>query len=87
MIRHLGDPARHFFMTRSVARVMGLSLSDEMNEGRLAPEAYAGMVTCCRGCALVEACQEWLSRQVPGSASAPPGCCNAALLTELKKMH
>ncbi len=26
----LGDPARHFFMTRSVARVMALSLADEI---------------------------------------------------------
>ena len=87
MKQQLGDPARHFFMTRSVARMMGLSLSEEMQNGHLAPAAYAGMVTCCRGCALVEACEEWLARQVPGQAGTPPGCCNAELLNQLRNLH
>ncbi|WP_121631168.1 DUF6455 family protein [Tropicibacter alexandrii] len=87
MTLHLGDPERHFFLTRSVARMMGLSLSEEMQRGQLAASTYAGMVTCCRGCALVEACEEWLSRQVPGQASAPPGCCNAKVLTQLRQTH
>ena len=83
----LGDPATHFFMTRSVARVMGLSLNEAMQCGELAPDAYASMVTRCRGCALVEACQEWLATQTEISTTPPPGCCNAAMLSRLKSLH
>jgi hypothetical protein len=79
----LGDPNRHFFMTRSVARVMGLSLNEAMQTGDLAPATYANMVTTCRGCALVEACEEWLACQTSTSATPPPGCCNADLLSRL----
>lgn len=85
MRQELGDPMRHFFMTRSVARVMGLSLSEEMQTGKLAPEAYASMVTHCRGCALVEACEQWLSQQSSLVASPPPGCCNGEALTRLRR--
>ena len=79
----LGDPARHFYMTRSVARVMGLSLSEAMQSGALRPETYAAMVTACRACALVEACERWLGQQTSLAEAAPPGCCNAAVLDRL----
>ena len=79
----LGDPNRHFYMARGVARVMGVNLSDALADGRLSPEAYATMITRCRGCALVEACEDWLSR-TPESASPPPGCCLARTLQQLR---
>ncbi|MFW2544298.1 DUF6455 family protein [Primorskyibacter sp. 2E107] len=81
----LGDPARHFFMTRSVARVMGLSLYDAVQSGALSAEGYSRMVTQCRGCALVESCEAWLARQTALSVAPPPGCCNGAELTRLQK--
>lgn len=81
----LGDPARHFFMTRSVARVMGLNLNDAMNEGCLAPDTYAGMVTRCRGCALVSACEKWLASQATLTRTPPPGCCNSTILADLRR--
>lgn len=87
MTQMLGDPARHFFMTRGVARVMGVSLSEAMQSGDLDPQGYARMVTRCRGCALVEACQEWLSSRVAGRTTPPPGCCNASELSRLKALH
>ena len=34
-----GDPALHFFITRSVARVMGLDLRQAMRSGQLPPDA------------------------------------------------
>ncbi|WP_425101587.1 DUF6455 family protein [Tropicibacter sp. S64] len=80
----LGDPSQHFFMTRSVARVMGLNLYEDMQSGRLSAEAYAAMVTRCRGCALVEACQDWLASRTALSATPPPGCCNGAQLSALR---
>lgn len=87
MRESLGDPARHFWMTRSVARVMGLNLYEEMHCGRLEPDEYARMVTCCRGCALVEACEKWLGTQTGVAASAPPGCCNSFMLGQLRHTH
>jgi hypothetical protein len=87
MSTHLGDPATHFFMTRSVARVMGVNLNEAMQEGDLPATTYADMVTRCRGCALVEACQTWLAHQTHISPTPPPGCCNAEMLSKLKAMH
>jgi len=87
MTIHLGDPARHFFMTRSVARVMGLDLHAALHGGTLSPETYAGMVTACRGCALVEACESWLSQQSQISDTPPPGCCNTDTYCRLRKAH
>jgi len=87
MTQTLGDPARNFWMTRSVARVMGQNLSEEMHTGRLEPAQYAQMVTCCRGCALVEACEGWLGSQTGIASLPPPGCRNAALLSQLKRPH
>ncbi|MDJ0823586.1 MAG: DUF6455 family protein [Paracoccaceae bacterium] len=81
----VGEPSRHFFITRSVARVMGVSLSEAMQSGDLAPEGYASMVNRCRGCALVEACQEWLSSQAALAHTPLPGCMNAGALTELRQ--
>lgn len=81
----LGDPARHFFMTRSVARVMGLNLNEAMKTGSLAPDTYAGMVTRCRGCALVTACESWLAKQTSLTPTPPPGCCNSTILTDLRR--
>lgn len=85
MMPTLGDPDRHFFMTRSVARVMGLRLNEAMSSGALAPDAYANMVTRCRGCALVSACEEWLSGQTQTTQVPPPGCCNGSLLSDLRR--
>lgn len=87
MSHTLGDPARHFFMTRSVARVMGLNLNEAIHGGTLAPETYARMVTTCRGCALVEACEDWLSQQTHLAEAPPPGCCNAEIYNRLNKAH
>ncbi|WP_417205540.1 DUF6455 family protein [Antarctobacter sp.] len=81
----LGDPARHCFMTRGVAWVRGLNLNAAMRTGSLAPDAYADMVIRCRGCALVAACENWLAGQTALSPSPPPGCCNGATLTDLKR--
>lgn len=73
-VEPLGDPARHFWMTRSVARVMGLSLSEAIAEGHLSEKGYAEMITQCRRCAHVHECEVWLAQQT-GWADAPPSCC------------
>ena len=77
-LMYLGDPARHFWMTRSVARAMGISLSAAMAAGRLSSDDYAQMVDQCRTCQLVQHCETWLGSVRIGQAdTAPDGCLNA----------
>lgn len=81
----LGDQARHFWMARSVARVMGLNLAEQIDTGRLRPEEYQVMVAACRGCALVEQCEKWLATHCDLAKMPPPGCRISAPLTRLKR--
>lgn len=84
MISHrLGDAELHFWLTRSVAKVMGISLTEAMSNGRLTAQDYASLVTTCRGCNRVGTCQCWLGEQLQTSPSAPPGCLNGTALATL----
>lgn len=83
-IRYLGDPARHFWLTRSVARAMGLSLYDAMATGALSAPDYAELVTTCRRCPNVGACEAWLAACRPGLCDAPEHCLNAEALERLR---
>lgn len=74
----LGDPSLHFFLTRSVARAMGISLGDALRKGELAPETYSSMVTRCRACPLVSHCQNWLAQSHTCRDTPPAGCPNAS---------
>ncbi|THD76398.1 hypothetical protein E7681_00735 [Thalassobius vesicularis] len=84
VIFNLGDPARHFWLTRSVARSMGLNLSEEMTTGRLSAQGYAQMVTACRKCPFVAQCENWLAHSGAGANAAPENCANAPVLNGLK---
>ncbi|MBO9472735.1 MULTISPECIES: DUF6455 family protein [unclassified Shimia] len=80
----LGDPETHFWLTRSMGRKMGVSLSEAMAEGSLTPQDYAGMVTRCRTCSHVAECQVWLGA-AGGKKTPPEFCCHANLMTRLAK--
>ena len=69
-----GDMSHHFWMTRGVARSMGLNLTESMKTGGLSAEGYEAMVNRCRCCALVEQCVQWLASQQHQASSPPPGC-------------
>lgn len=84
-IRYLGDPARHFWLTRSVARAMGVSLADAMANGELTASEYADLVTRCRQCPNVAACEQWLATCRPGQCDAPGHCLNAEPLARLQR--
>ena len=64
-------------MTRSVARAMGVSLSEAMAAGYLSSEGYSNMVTRCRTCQQVHDCELWLATQAGLASAAPEGCLNA----------
>ena len=86
-IRYLGDPARHFWLTRSVARAMGLNLYDAMAQGHLNAPDYAKLVTDCRKCPNVDRCEAWLSicRDIP--VDAPEHCANRHSLRTLSRLE
>lgn len=83
VLRHLGDPNRAFWLTRSVARAVGVSLSEAMHRGELVPAEYAAMVTRCRMCPHAEACEMWLAQNGAGADEVPGHCGNAAILNGL----
>lgn len=82
-IHTLGDPATHFWLTRSVARVMGVSLSQAMANGDLSARDYGEMITTCRTCPHVAQCQAWLGTPRDGVADAPDHCLNRRVMTRL----
>ena len=86
IVTPLGDPVLHFWLTRSVARSIGLSLTDAMVEGRLTPQGYTEMVTRCRQCPYVAQCEQWLAENGAGAEAVPGTCVNADRLNGLKHL-
>ena len=83
VLRYLGDPNRAFWLTRSVARAVGVNLSEAMYRGDLCAADYAAMVTRCRMCARAGACEQWLAENGAGAAEVPGHCANAGVLNAL----
>jgi len=82
-VMRLGEPDLAFWMTRSVARTMGINLSRAMRAGVLSAEDYADLVTRCRKCPQAEACIAWLAVNGAGADRAPEGCANGDALNAL----
>lgn len=82
-VEPLGDPSRHFWMTRSVARSLGVSLSEAMAQGDISAKDYADMVTRCRRCHHVECCEKWLGTQALMAKYAPDFCVNKGVFGSL----
>ncbi|CUH46073.1 DUF6455 family protein [Ruegeria atlantica] len=80
----LGEVEKHFWLTRSVARCMDVSLTEAMAEGRLTTNGYAEIVTRCRASGCSDQCELWLSKQQVKANSAPEFCANAETLNALK---
>ncbi|SMO64956.1 DUF6455 family protein [Ruegeria faecimaris] len=80
----LGDVEKHFWLTRSVARCLKISLTEAMSDGRLSPDEYAEMVTRCRASDCHEKCTKWLAAQQSDPRSAPGFCVNSQVFNRLK---
>lgn len=80
----LGGIEKHFWLTRSVSRCMGISMTEAMADGRLSPEQYAELVTRCRAAGCDVQCEYWLARQQGPATTAPDFCPNAETLNGLK---
>ena len=81
----LGDPNRAFWLTRSVARTVGVNLLVAIDQGKLSVEDYAGMVTRCRMCPHPETCEVWLAANGTGAPLVPDHCVNATSLNRVAK--
>lgn len=79
-----GAPETHFWLTRSVARAMGVNLSKAMASGRMSADEYAQMIERCRCCALVMACQAWLATEAMQRRAAHSDCVIRDRLEELR---
>lgn len=84
-LRPLGDPMRHFWLAQSMAKATGVDLSAAMQEGRIAQEDWADLITRCRACGWADGCAHWLERQESGQADAPGQCVNADVFAQLKR--
>ncbi|MCA0929109.1 DUF6455 family protein [Ruegeria profundi] len=80
----LEDVEQHFWLTRSVARCMNISLTEAMAVGRLTPDCYAEMVGRCQAAQCSDKCALWLSQQQSEAPEAPEFCASADLLNPLK---
>ncbi len=81
----LGDIDKHFWLTRSTARIIGVSFSDAMAEGELSPHGFAEIVTRCRAADCSSKCELWLATQQSTPEKAPDFCANASTLEALRK--
>lgn len=85
IVARLGDPDRHFWLARSVARVIGLDLGAAVTRGDLSRDDYRAMINRCRTCPIVAACQTWLGASCGQAEAPPPGCLIADELDRLKR--
>lgn len=74
---------RHFWLTRSVARVAGVNLSRAMAAGQLELAQYSEMIAQCQACGHSTACEAWLAGQIDWPVAPPPYCAHAPVLAEL----
>lgn len=85
-VLRLGDPDRHFWLVRSVARVMDLNLGATVASRHLDRDGYRALVNRCRTCDVVEGCESWLAGSATVTDTSPPGCVVAPDLEKLKRM-
>jgi len=76
---------RHFWLTRSVARVTGVNLSSAMSAGALHLDDYVDMVERCQGCAFRTMCESWLAQQADLPAAPPSFCAHVDILNTLRR--
>lgn len=83
----IDETDRHFWLTRSVARVAGVNLSRALAAGHLDPQEYGAMIARCQACGCSGACEAWLASQTEWPAKPPRGCAHGPILEELRKIQ
>lgn len=81
-----GDIDLNFWLTRSLARRMGVNLTETMHHGFLTQEDFARMISSCRCCVHGAARMSFLSENKGPADTAPGYCCNGEILSELSAL-
>lgn len=76
------DDPRAWWLTRGMARVTGVSLTEAVLEGWLTRSELAGLVQVCRTCSSDRGCEAWLATS-GRSTRMPNFCPNKAAIEAL----
>ena len=79
----LGNPLVHLRLLGRMGKTVGADLVQAFEDDKIDNEAWAKMITKCRGCDIPQQCQAWLEENEQADAP-PPECCNAAVLLQLR---
>lgn len=77
----------NFWITRGMARRLGLNLSEAMHDGFLTQADFTKMITTCRTCGRTEFCLAVLAEKGEGPEPIPQDCPNAEILNSLRALH
>lgn len=80
----MGDQTRHYWLVQRMAKATGVDLVAAMRDGALTQDDWAGIITCCRGCAWTEGCTEWLDKPIDDTRAFPQACINRKRLAGLQ---
>jgi Family of unknown function (DUF6455) len=83
--RNMGDFGCYFWLTRSVARVIGADLSEALAARRLSSGQYSAMIDRCRISGCHSDCEYWLATHSGHADTAPGFCPNADILNRLRR--
>lgn len=75
---------RHYWLARSVARVIGADPTRALAQGRIDSDTYADMIVTCRNGNCSAICLRWLGDPSSDRSSAPRGCAIAEILERLR---
>ncbi|WP_415182401.1 DUF6455 family protein [Phaeovulum sp.] len=79
-----GNVDLHFWITRGMARQMGVNLTEAIYDGLLTQADLAEMVARCRTCSGTQGCLAFLSGSPGAVGAAPDWCLHAGVLSELR---
>lgn len=80
----LGNAREHFWRVIKMANATNVDMSTALDEGKITLDAYADMITGCRGCEQVGKCDRLLA-QAPTLNAAPDYCVNGESFKVLKR--
>ncbi len=75
----------HYWLTRGMARALGLSLSGALRDKRLTGDDLSLMVARCVACGRKADCTQWLAHHGAGAPDLPGYCAIAPDLRALAK--
>lgn len=76
------DAPRAWWLTRGMARIIGVNLPQAVLDGWLGRSELAGLISRCDGCSQSAQCNDWLARSARASG-LPEFCPNKAALEAL----